>query len=456
MILSSYINTTDNYLDLYRVGYEIMSSRRSSSLALAATSEGYQVALSNLGQFKSSLASFQTTALGITGSGLNLFTASSSDAAVITASSDSSAIAGSYGIVVSALAQGQTLVSGSHLSSTAAIGGGATTTVSFDFGTTVGSVFTTNPDRATESVTITSSNNSLQGIALAINAADIGISASVIFNGTDYVLGLTSPTGSDNSLRITVTGDATLQGLLAFDPAGAMNLTQTGTAQDASLSINGIAISSSSNVVAGAITGTTLNLNAVGSSNLVIAADTDAIKTKVTDFVAAYNSLLSTLKSFGSSIKHNANFFRSIQSKLGTTLYSTPNGVSGIAYNSLAQLGISTRSGGTLSVDDTILNNAIALDHSAVTSLFSNNGAGIADTLVSQIDDLIGSSGTLAGRSEVLEKVSSSVDQRKSRIAYFQDLATRRLDHDYSRLGLALTSYHLISSLLTKQFSLHA
>ena len=106
MILSSYINTTDNYLDLYRVGYEIMSSRRSSSLALAATSEGYQVALSNLGQFKSSLASFQTTALGITGSGLNLFTASSSDAAVITASSDSSAIAGSYGIVVSALAQG--------------------------------------------------------------------------------------------------------------------------------------------------------------------------------------------------------------------------------------------------------------------------------------------------------------------------------------------------------------
>ena len=105
----------------------------------------------------------------------------------------------------------------------------------------------------------------------AINAANIGVSATIINDGTSNRLVLTSKdSGAANSLKITATdadgtnSDATGLSQLAYDPssgAGAgKNMTQVQAAQDAKLRIDGIDISKPSNTITDAIEGVTLNL----------------------------------------------------------------------------------------------------------------------------------------------------------------------------------------------------
>ena len=82
-----------------------MSSRFYPSPALSNASQSNEVALSDLGKLKSALVSFQSAAQSLTGSGLNLFTATSSDPAVVTANSSSGSSAVSFAVVGNTLAQ---------------------------------------------------------------------------------------------------------------------------------------------------------------------------------------------------------------------------------------------------------------------------------------------------------------------------------------------------------------
>lgn len=50
-------------------------------------------------------------------------------------------------------------------------------------------------------------------------------------------------------MQISVAGDAALQNLLAYDPAGTQTMKQTTVGQDARLNVNGIDIVSASNTV---------------------------------------------------------------------------------------------------------------------------------------------------------------------------------------------------------------
>ena len=97
-------------------------------------------------------------------------------------------------------------------------------------------------------------------------------------------------------MRITVTGDAALQGLLGYDPAGAQNLTQTAAAQDAQLTVNGVSVTSASNTVADAIEGVSLTLLKTGSAKVTIGRDTSDAKPGIEAFVKAYNDLERTLR----------------------------------------------------------------------------------------------------------------------------------------------------------------
>ena len=430
---------TINYLDLYRTLSE--TSWKKTYSPLNAISESYQVAISDVGKLKSALESFQTSARDLTDSGLDLLTANSSAAEVLNVTSGTGLVAGSHTVVVTALAQGQSLTSASHSSATDSIGSGTITTVNIEFGTTVGSTFTPTAGQTINSITIDGSNNSLQGIASAVNAANIGVSASVIFDGTAHTLVLTSPEGAENSMRITVTGDTALQGLLATDPAGAMNLTQTIAAQNAALTIDGVAVSSPTNSITGAIVGTTLNLNATGSSTVVVGPDATAIESNITNFLSAYNALQSSLNTLGGG-RQNANLLPNIRNKISTTIGSTPYGLTHTPYNSLAQLGIRTHSDRSLSVDITQLQNAINTDAAAVAGLFSNNGNGIADKLVIQIGGFIDDHGTLASESAVLDQAASMINAATARL-------TIRATNNYSWLTKNLNTYQSIYSLLT-------
>ena len=214
----------------------------------------------------------------------------------------------------------------------------------------------------------------------------MGVSATIVNDGsgTPYRLVLTSNnSGASNSLKITTSGGSgQLGALLDYDPAGAQNMTQTVAAQDATLNVNGIAITSASNTVANAVQGVTLTLNnkTTTPATLTVAHNTTAISTAVSGFVSAYNALQSQLVSrsaYGNSTTAAGSLagdgtVRLMQSELQSVFNTPATPASGGTLTYLAQIGVAFQADGTLAVDSTTLNNALTNNFSDVTNLFSS------------------------------------------------------------------------------------
>jgi flagellar hook-associated protein 2 len=265
-------------------------------------------------------------------------------------------------------------------------------------GSYTGAGFAQDGSQASATVTLDAANQSLQGIRDAINKANIGVSASIVSDGSDapYHLVLTSTkTGETSSMKITVsdangsTADAGLSSLLTYDPAGTQALTQTSAAQSAKLTVNGIAVSSASNSVTGAIQGVSLALGDVGSTSVVIAKNTSAVTTGVTAFVKAYNDLNTTIKGLtaydpetksGGALLGDSGTL-SIQTRLRQQLGKAVEGLSG-NLTTLSQVGISFQKDGSLTLDSTKLQKAITDNFSDIAGLFSAIGTA-SDSLVS-------------------------------------------------------------------------
>lgn len=268
MAIAATSATSSTNINVSGIVSQLMSLEQRPISLLNAKEASYQAKLSAYGSISGALSGFQG-AISILNSAIRTqaLSATSSDSTTLTASAASTAAAGVYGIDITALAQAQRLVAAGQVSDTTTIGLGAATTVTFDAGTISGGAFDpvtgtytgaafASNGGVTHTVTIDSSNNTLQGIRDAINKANVGVTASIINDGsaTPFRLVLSSSTtGVANSTKITVTGDATLSTLLAQDPAAGQNLSQTTAAQNAALKINGIALSKSSNTITDAI-----------------------------------------------------------------------------------------------------------------------------------------------------------------------------------------------------------
>ena len=165
----------------------LMAANQAPINAINNEISGYQANLSAYGSLSASVYAFQTSLDGLnTASDFESTAATSSDSTVLSATTTSLAPQGTYAITVNQLASAQTLVAAGQSSATAAIGSGASTTINFQFGTIsggslsngsyTGSTFTQGTAGG-GAVVINSSNNSLQGIAAAINAANVGVTA---------------------------------------------------------------------------------------------------------------------------------------------------------------------------------------------------------------------------------------------------------------------------------------
>ncbi len=370
--------------------------------------KSYQTKLSAYGQLTSGLSAFQASVASLTSqSTFQSLTATPSDSTVLTASAATNASTGNYSVNVTALAQSQSLVATGQATTTAAIGSGTSTTLTFSFGTISGTTtngvygsgttFTQDPTQGTKTVTIDSSNNSLQGIMDAINAANIGVTASIVNDGssTPYRLELTSSSGAQHSMEIAVSGDSTLQSLLGYNPTSTsgQNMTQTVAGQDAAFTVNGLSVTSQSNTDSSAIPGVTLNLIKTGSSNLSITNNAASVQSSVQSFVSAYNTLhgvTNSLTAYDSTTQTGGPLVgdytaMSVETKLSGILVSAVPGLSsGAAITTLGQLGISLNKDGTLSLDNTKLQSAISSNLSAVGAMFASVGKA-TDSLVNYV-----------------------------------------------------------------------
>ncbi len=367
-----------------------------------------QAKISALGTLKGALSDLQTKMATL--SNLDTFksrTATSSDSDAFTATGTSSAAPGIYSINVTKLAKAQTLVSdiaNPYANTTDTVGTG---TLSIRFGTGPIGSFAQNTNKSTYSITIDSTNNSLEGVRDAINEANIGARASIINNGAGYLLSITSEdTGASNSLEITVndTGDGNGTdnlGLsrLAYN-ASATQLAESVTAQDAIVVIDGITVTGSTNTISGAIEGITFDLIGTLSGTLNVANNDAGVTSEVNGFISSYNALVKTISDLTSydpetrtaGILNGDSGTRIIASKIRSNINIVAPNLSG-PFSTLAGLGITTQSDGTLQLDSTKFQNALDNNFDDIATLFAVVGRP-SDSLIKYTSS---TSNTLAG-----------------------------------------------------------
>ena len=393
-------------LDVNGIVGQLMSLEQRPVAMLNKKEGDYQAKISAYGNVSSALSGFQTSVQDLTK--LEKYQsqkASSSDATVFTASASGKAASGAHSINISSLAQTQKLAVAGQSSDVTSIGTGTTSQLIFDFGSITGGSFDASTGKykdasfnssgqGIKTVTIDSSNNTLQGIRDAINGAKMGVTASVINDGSASPFKLTlSPTsiGASNSLKISVTGEEAISSLLAHDPGGTQNLSQTATAQNAVLTVDGVSLNKAGNSITDVIPGVTLELLKTSTTpvTLTVARDSTSITNSVQSFVKGYNDLNKTLQDMSSynaatkqgSVLQGDSTLRLLQSQIRSVLNS-PISNTGGAYNNLSQIGITLQKDGTMALDTSKLSAAIASNSNDVASLFATVGTA-SDPLLS-------------------------------------------------------------------------
>lgn len=369
-----------------------------------------QTKLSALGQLQSALAKFQGVAQNMAGSGLAT-SATSSTAGVLKATTNDKAVNGTYAIDVKQLAQGQTLATAAQKASNTAIGTGATAQIRIELGSVDGKQFSAGDGKAI-TLSIDSSNNTLEGIAAALKKA--GVDASVIKGEDGYTLTMNGQSGADNSMRISVTGDAAISNLLTYSPSASKGMQQTVAAQDALATVAGKEVKSASNTLSSAIDGVTVELKAKGETNLVVAKDSSQIASNVASFVTAYNELNAKMQSLQEGDLKYDTALKQVSTQMSQVLRTANNGV---PVSVLASAGVTLGKSGELVLDEKKLKSAIEADPDAVSKLFTNNGKGVADQFGSKIGELTGTSSLITKEVQTVGKEITSLNTKKAELA---------------------------------------
>ncbi|MBY4898497.1 flagellar filament capping protein FliD [Cupriavidus sp. AU9028] len=428
--------------------------------------------ISAFGKFKGALEAYQTAAKKLLSNDTwGAAKTSLGTSGVIGVQATSKAVNGDYSITVNRLAQAQSVATKGIAKQDVAIGTG---TIKFEFGTVTGydetsgtyvdPAYTANADK-TKTITISEGNNTLQGIRDEINKANIGVTASIVNDGsgTPYRLVLRSnETGEASTMRITGSSPA-LQGVVGYDPEATTQpsgATETVRATNASLTINGMAVTSPSNTMKEAIQGVTLTAVSVGTSTLKVTRDTDTMTTAVEGFVKAYNSLQSTiseLTAFNADEGTNAaltgdgtvrNIQVQMRSVLNTTMGSDP------AFRMLSDVGIEFELDGTLSLDKEALTEAIGENLGGVQKLFAGDGTtgGFARAVSDKVTELNRTQGTLTlaleGADRQLEDLEDQYEIEEARV----EATIARYRAQFTALDALVAQMNSTSSYLSQQF----
>lgn len=218
------------------------------------------------------------------------------------------------------------------------------------------------------------------GMVAAINASNNGISAQLVNTGNaaaPYRIMLTGATGENNAFSITSQTNA--GGAVANVNFGS----RLQVAEDAVLSVDGMAMTSSSNRISDAIAGTTLELftTTTGAANLDFSRDTSTIKTKIQALVTAFNdanSMLgvvsdpkSTVETYGATLVGNS-IVGSVRNQMRSLITADSNSPSG-GLTALRDIGLSINKTGELELDATKLDSALTNKYDNVVTLLTSN-----------------------------------------------------------------------------------
>lgn len=440
-----------NGIDFNLILNSIMSQESQPLQALQTRQAQLTSRANTLGTLTTRATALQTAAAKLAdATQISGYSATSNDNAALSVSASSGAIPGRYDVVVNELARAQVTAS-------ATTAPDADSTVVASGGTlTIGGV----------TVTLTGAVT-LRGLADAINAtSNPPARAAVVQSGPGaYRLVLSAKdTGQANAFTITnnLTG-GTGVGFTDTDGDGtsgddtADNAVQ---ASDASLTVNNIPITSSSNTISSAIPGVTITAFQKDPANAIVvdvAADSAGLKSKLSDFVKAYNDfakfasdqVTAAGKGDPSSIGRDP-LLRQLKDELRTSLvgqYST-----GGAFTSLSQIGLEFTRTGQMQLNETTLTSALTNGTADVEKLFVgiSGTAGAFATLDTQLDRYTQTDGLLPGAKKQMTDQASRLSDS---IATMQDrLALRRsaLQREFIAADRAMSQLQSQSGSLAK------
>ncbi len=377
----------------------------------------------------------------------------------VSATVSAGATPGQYSIDVQQLASHQTLTSSGQADRAATLCAGG---VIITFTLTNGQ---------SRTVTLAQADTSLNGIAMAINNASLGLNATLINDGSaspHRLLLTTSDSGRSNEIQnISVTPlDAdsdisALQALLGFNKGVAGVLAET-PARQARLSVNGIQIESDSNTIKTAIEGLTLTLHKTTPSDSPAALsltrdDTAAIST-FKDFVATYNALQDTVKALTGYNAHQQtpsalagdNITRHIPDKIRRVLNDQPDAAGRLT---LPQLGITTQPDGTLAIDDVKLRQALKERLPEVKSLLGGE-QGLGARIARLADGYLKPDGVMARATTSMATTLKSLDKQYDAAAARIDARMQTYRKQFQQLDAMMAQMNSLSHYLAQQLSL--
>jgi flagellar hook-associated protein 2 len=296
---------------------------------------------------------------------------SSSDTDVLSLTTASStAVPGSHTIVVGQLAQTSSDVSSAIPSASDTLTGSVTIQ---------GHVFDTG----------TAGSDTLTGLASAVNSAGIGVTASVITDSSGSRLSIVSGTGGAAGQLSAITGN--LSDASASTPAISFSQAQAG--QDASMTVDGVTVTSASNTVTDAIPGVTFQLLSTSATpvQVQITDDTTDIGTAMSGFVSAYNAVITDINtqegnesSGNPEPLYGSPTMAQLQSGLTNALFG---GSASGAISNITQLGLSVNEDGTLSLDSDTLTSVLSSNLNDVAGFLQNSGS-FGQTMATTLNNL--------------------------------------------------------------------
>lgn len=437
-------------LDIQGLVSQIMQVERQPLTRLQQKRTQYENQISAFGQIKSALSKLQSALEALqnpdTFSAAKVSVAANAD---FTATAQPGAAAGIYELSVQQLARQQRVATSATTQFDPSGGGTLDITVG---GNTV-------------SLTI-AAGSTLQQLRDQINEANAGVTATIINNGSvDQLVISSSKTGTANAF--TLTGTGALAGL-SFNAPNALSTNSSDTlyrvqsAQDAQLTVNGIAITRGSNTLTDVIDNVTLRLT--GESNttqsLTVDRDLDPAKTAIQNLADAYNTVMDQIDTLSGYDKTNKTFgdlygdssLRGLRNQLRQVLGQEVTGLGN--FSRLLDFGVEFDVTGRMTIDDSKLTNALNSDWASVANFFAGSGAteGLAAKGISLVDTYTESSGLIDLRIKGLQQSVKLLDNQQllleDRLARIEAMYLRQFNAMDALVGqMNVTGTYLVQQL---------
>ena len=457
-------------LDLNGMVSKLVALERQPLQGLQSRASAIQTRISTFGQLGSQLAQLADAASALaSSSGWNTQRASSAESAVVQAAvkgGSGSAQAGIHTVRVQQLASAQTLAS-SSLGASAALGGGS---LVIDMGRyAADGSFEADAARSPVTVSISAAASTPADVVAAINAANAGISASTVTDATGTRIVLNSRTsGEANAFRVQVNADGGSLAALAYPPdAGppVVGLQRSRAAADAIALVNGVSVQSATNQLDEVLPGLSLTLSRASASDVAItvAADGDARRKQLDDFVKAWNTANKTLAdalAYNETTRQagplqNDRVALAMQQALRSALRSSR---SGGEFARLSDAGLEVQRDGSLRVNEGKLGAALAQGQALGSLLHASGTAGVSDGIALRLKNLIAGfngdgTGALSNRNSALQAELKRNGAEQDRVNDRVDRIQKQLVKQYTALDANVSKLKALNGYVSQQIT---